>query len=466
MGRYGNTACTKNQSRNHQFCLISQQVMIGFAATGVEAVAMSRVAIDTTPDRQLLDQVEHILESETLQNSETLKRLLRFLAEKTSQGQGDQLKEYTIAVDAMDRPATYDPRHDSAVRIQVGRLRQKLAEYYRTEGKHDPVIIDLPKGHFKLRCEPRDMEKDSIRVQPQPASVRAFAWAGTAVFALLMVAIGWSASSFFSIRRTEAMSSVGEGRWTSDLQQLWQPLLAGGRPMLLAIEDPLFVELQRGSGIYYRDKSFDEWGQAFGSRGVQALRKTFDFPNTQPSRYYTSFGEVNAAFQIGRLLGVRVPNVSIVRTSELSWDQLARNNVVFVGVPVFFGEQFKTMPVQPKFVLVSDGIRNVDPKAGEPSIFLDRFSTAPTEAGEIYALVTRSPGPVGSTYFESFMSNRAAGYVGAVRWFTDPNFSNALVSHLKKEYGSVPNYFQVVLRVEFTDQVATQTSYVASRQLP
>lgn len=208
------------------------------------------------------------------------------------------------------------------------------------------------------------------------------------------------------------MSPVSEGRWTPDLQQLWQPFLATNRPMLLAIEDPLFVELQRGSGVYYRDKSFDEWGQAFGSRGVRALRKAFDNPNTQPSRYYTSFGEVNAAFQMGCLLGARVPNVSIVRTSELSWDQLARNNVVFVGVPVFFGEQFKIMRVQPQFVLVSNGIKNVHPKAGEPAIFLDRFSTAPTEAGEIYALVTRSPGPVGSTYFESFMSNRAAGYVG------------------------------------------------------
>lgn len=427
---------------------------------------MSRIMTDTTPDRQLMDQVEQILQSETLQNSETLKRLLKFLAEKTVHGQGDQLKEYTIAVDAMDKPATYDPRHDSAVRIQVGRLRQKLGEYYRSEGKDNPVIIDLPKGHFKLRCEPRGVAQEPARVQPQRVSVRAFAWAGTALFTILMIALGWAASSFFTIRRTEAMSPVSEGRWSSDLQQLWQPFLSTDRPMLLAIEDPLFVELQRGSGIYYRDKSFDEWGGAFGSRGVQALRKAFDYPNTQPSRYYTSFGEVDAAFQIGRLLGVRVPNVSIVKTSELSWDLLARNNVVFVGVPAFFGEQFKTMPAQPEFVLVSNGVRNVHPKAGEPATFLDRFSTAPTEAGEIYALVTRSPGPVGSTYFESFVSNRAAGYVSAVRWFTEPNFSNLLVSNLKREYGRVPSYFQVVLKVEFTDQVATQTSYVTSRQLP
>src|SRR5262249_38782665 len=34
------------------------------------------------------------------------------------------------------------------VRVQAGRLRSKLLEYYATEGKDDKVIIDLPKGHY------------------------------------------------------------------------------------------------------------------------------------------------------------------------------------------------------------------------------------------------------------------------------------------------------------------------------
>ncbi len=317
---------------------------------------MTRI-VSCASDTQLLSQVEHILESEALQNSEILKRLLKFLAEKTANGEGDQLKEYTIAVDAMDKPATYDPRHESAVRIQVGRLRQKLAEYYRTEGKDDAVIIDLPKGHFKLRCEPRKGASDGSQPGPKAVSARILAWCGTAALMILTVVTVWGALSFVRVRQTEAMSSMGEMGWSTDLQELWRPFLASGRPMLVAIEDPLFVELQRGSGIYYRDKSFDEWGEASDSRGVNALRRTFDYPNTQPSRYYTSFGEVDAAFQIGRVLGSRESNIAVVKTSELSWEELAHNDVVFVGVPVFFREQFKSMSVQPEFVLVSNGIR-------------------------------------------------------------------------------------------------------------
>src|SRR5579864_6504487 len=104
-------------------------------------------------DDALAAEVERILQSSTFRNSEALRRLLRFLADKRLSGEADQLKEYSVGIDALGKPATYDPRQDSTVRIQIGRLRQKLAEYYRTEGKHDPFVVDLPKGHFKLTCE-------------------------------------------------------------------------------------------------------------------------------------------------------------------------------------------------------------------------------------------------------------------------------------------------------------------------
>src|SRR5215471_14605327 len=100
-------------------------------------------------------QVERILHSEELRGSEVLRRLLRFLAEKTASGEADDLKEYIVAIDGLGKPATYDPRHNSAVRIQVGRLRQKLADYYRGEGNGDPIVIDVPKGRFKLKVEHR-----------------------------------------------------------------------------------------------------------------------------------------------------------------------------------------------------------------------------------------------------------------------------------------------------------------------
>src|SRR6478672_1600030 len=98
-------------------------------------------------------QVERLVRSKVFETSEVHRRLLQYLADKTIQGEADRLKEYTIGLEAFGKPDSYDPRHDSIVRLQVGRLRQKLSAYYQTEATADDVVISLPKGGFKLSFE-------------------------------------------------------------------------------------------------------------------------------------------------------------------------------------------------------------------------------------------------------------------------------------------------------------------------
>src|ERR1700761_350380 len=100
-------------------------------------------------------QVERIFQSKAFRSSDVLRQLLTYLVDASLAGTADELKEYTVAVDALGKPSSYDPRQESAVRMQVGRLRQKLADYYRTEGLDDPIVIDLPKGGFRVVFETR-----------------------------------------------------------------------------------------------------------------------------------------------------------------------------------------------------------------------------------------------------------------------------------------------------------------------
>src|SRR5579864_5169608 len=100
-------------------------------------------------------QVRRILQSKAFRISEVHRNLLQYLAEKSLSGTADSLKEYTVGLDVFAKPASYDPRQESTVRMHVGRLRQKLAEFYRTEGIDDPIVVDLPKGGFKVTFEPR-----------------------------------------------------------------------------------------------------------------------------------------------------------------------------------------------------------------------------------------------------------------------------------------------------------------------
>ena len=121
-------------------------------------------------------QVEKILSSDTFRNAESLRKLLRFLAEKAATGEADNLKEYSLGIDALGKPTTYDPRSDATVRIQVGRLRQKLAEYHAEEGKLDEWVVTLPKGRFRLVCDPRTEAPAPVEVPVVEVPRRTISW--------------------------------------------------------------------------------------------------------------------------------------------------------------------------------------------------------------------------------------------------------------------------------------------------
>src|ERR1700675_3646114 len=92
------------------------------------------------------EQVRRILLSKAFRTSEVHRNLLHYLAEKSLSGEAGGLKEYTGGLDVFAKPDTYDPRQESVVRMHMARLRQKLAEDYRTEGVEDAILVGLPKG--------------------------------------------------------------------------------------------------------------------------------------------------------------------------------------------------------------------------------------------------------------------------------------------------------------------------------
>ena len=95
-----------------------------------------------------LRQLARVLSGSGFARNERMSRFLRFLVEQHLQGRDDELKESVIAVEVFHRKPDYDPKQDSIVRTEAGRLRARLAEYYTGEGSADPVIIELPKGGY------------------------------------------------------------------------------------------------------------------------------------------------------------------------------------------------------------------------------------------------------------------------------------------------------------------------------
>src|SRR5437879_8810183 len=116
---------------------------------------MSVTRAQVSEKEQYLAQIERLVNSPVLHGSESLCKLLRYLAEHELDHPGAHPKEYQIATEVFGRRADFDPQSDSTIRVQAGRLRLKLAEYYSSAGAEDPVVVELPKGSYALSFHQR-----------------------------------------------------------------------------------------------------------------------------------------------------------------------------------------------------------------------------------------------------------------------------------------------------------------------
>ena len=354
-------------------------------------------------------QIQRIIQSKTFRSSEVHRNLLVYLAEKSLEGSADSLKEYTVGLDVFSKPASFDPRQESAVRMHVGRLRQKLVEYYRTEGAGDALIVDLPKGGFKMTFEPRPASVDRDPVaRPAHRGVLAL---GVALALAILVA------SFLGFRlwRVERAPEAAAAPWTPELQQLWGPLLSSNRPLMLC----LATSKESGS---------------------------------------TGAGTASGAFQLGQFLASRKPNIMLTRSDLVSMPEVTMDNVIFLGSSTG-NRQIQALSAGQPIVLEPQGIRNLNPRPGEPAFIPDS-----SDNDESHALISLMPGIYGHGELLYFSGNQIASVMAAVQAFTDPALARTLVSKLTTSAG-FPRYYQVVLKVKSMDNMPIEISYMFHRDL-
>ena len=100
-------------------------------------------------DSAIREELDRVLASQAFLTADRRARLLRFLVEESLADRADSLKESVIAMEVFDRASDYDPKLESIVRVEMGRLRSRLTEYYAQTGANDPVRIEVPKGGYQ-----------------------------------------------------------------------------------------------------------------------------------------------------------------------------------------------------------------------------------------------------------------------------------------------------------------------------
>ena len=204
-----------------------------------------------------------VLTSETFRRSSRVTQLLRYICERTFEGKDDELKEYTIAVEALGRPETFDHTRDSIVRVEAHRLRKRLERYYGGEGAGRPLRISLPRGGYVPKFQKVDSSPQRAGAARSGSRSSRWAWLAS-VAALLLVAAVYFVS-YRAEQLSEGRSSVasdrvirfsaGHNQWgaVDDLGRRWLGDLHAKGGELVTLPDRE-VRRSRFSAIHFRQR--------------------------------------------------------------------------------------------------------------------------------------------------------------------------------------------------------------------
>jgi TolB-like protein len=121
-------------------------------------------------NEQVLEALSRVLASKTFAEVFRLKKFLEYSVKETLTGRGDRLKGFVIACEVFGKDDPSDAQTTTVVRVEAGRLRRRLKDYYEAEGANDPVRISIPKGGYSASFEAVNFESPPKPPAGKPVS--------------------------------------------------------------------------------------------------------------------------------------------------------------------------------------------------------------------------------------------------------------------------------------------------------
>ncbi|WP_147235217.1 adenylate cyclase [Ruegeria sp. A3M17] len=90
---------------------------------------------------------------------------LVYVVEESLNGRADEIRAKTIAMDVYGGTVAEMARRENVVRVDAGRLRRKLAEYYVEDGRDEGTVFDLPKGGYAPQISIRPLERSQTKLR-------------------------------------------------------------------------------------------------------------------------------------------------------------------------------------------------------------------------------------------------------------------------------------------------------------
>jgi hypothetical protein len=277
---------------------------------------------------EYLAQIDRLFQGRSLHGSESLCKLLRYLAKHSLDHPGVAPKEYQIATEVFGRPEDFDPHLDALVRVQAGRLRSKLVEYYATEGANDRILVQMPKGTYAVSFHERPVVASKVAPKDQappvleataptspdasvPLSLRSIAV--LIVFSIMLGALlTMVIDRILPHHIAEAQPALETPQIPSAIRTFWKGFLDGHEQPWVVFSNAPFVG-RPDSGMRYYNAARD---------GKSLILD-----------HYTGVGEVLAVHSLDSVFRQLQQELRVKRGSLFSLDDAKNNDLIFIGSP-------------------------------------------------------------------------------------------------------------------------------------
>lgn len=362
-------------------------------------------------------QLERMLANPLFKNSRRYPNLLRYVVERTLEGEQEQLRERTLGVEVFGREPNYDTNADPVVRATAGEIRKRIAQYYHEHGHEGELRIDLSPGSYVPVFEMPVAKPAPSPLTPQALTTKRQLnlWPGIAIAAitLLLIGLAWF--------RPWAPHMA--------LDRFWAPVLDSSSTVLLCVGQRQFL----GSSPETPQQSSGDLPQATDHpSGSQAAITLFQL-------YY--LGSQNVAFhdvitlaRLAGLLQAKGKSYRLRGESSTSFADLRDGPVILVGALNNDWTMRLTGPMRFSFdrenaIFWIKDQRN--PASRDRAV---NYSMPYLQLGEDYAIITRVLEP--TTERMTVVAGGLTGYgtIAAGEFLTNPEYLESVAKQMPKNW--------------------------------
>ncbi len=449
---------------------------------------MASPALSKTDSRKNLDDprwhlVQRIVVSRSMGRSPLLSEFLLYICDRHLRNQSAELTEQRIGVHVFGRSEGYNSNDDNIVRNYARTLRKRVEDYFATEGKHEDLRLEIPRGAYVPVFYSRPPENESqpeettdawctdtsaapSLIEETPDSIRPPFFYPFVALCFLLAALVVLYCTLHGFPHAWRAVAAPASQPISPSDALWGQLFQKERDTFVVPADSGLVIMQ---GLTRHPVSLGDYVSGkYQSDGTSHAAISAGDVRELGTRRYTSIVDLNLVLRLSRLKQVVPQRMMVCYARDLRMDDVRSDNAILLGsvdanpwVGLFEQQLNFRFSFDPK----SDSapvILNQHPLAGEQLVYANHHDASwHSTFGRIAYLSNLD----GSGHVLLVGGLNMAGTQAAGEFVLNPTLMQPTLDHARAPNGSL-RPFEILIETSNVGANASSPHVVSERVAP